>query len=69
MSDKIMDAEDILARACDLIECAASAAAHVWGKEADQVATPLEVASSKIEDAIALLKDYRKAPGADREAA
>jgi hypothetical protein len=66
---KIIDVEDVLARARDLVECASSAAAHVWGKEADHVDSTLEVASAKIGEAIAMLEEYRNAPGADREAA
>jgi hypothetical protein len=58
--NKLLDAEDVLARARDLIECAASAAAHIWGKEADQVSTALEVASAKIDEAIAMLHEYRE---------
>jgi hypothetical protein len=61
---KIIEVEDVLARARDLIECASSAAAHVWGKEADQVSTALEVAGEKIGEAIALLGEYRKVSGA-----
>jgi hypothetical protein len=58
--NKLLDAEDVLAHTRDLVECAASAAAHVWGEEADHVAAPLEVASSKIDEAIDLLREYRE---------
>ena len=61
---KILDAEDILARARDLIECASCTAAHVWGKEADHVDSTLEVAGEKIGEAIALLDEYRTDIGA-----
>ena len=56
---KIIDVEDALARARDLVECASCAAAHVWGKEADQVDSTLEVSSAKIDEAIAMLEEYR----------
>jgi hypothetical protein len=59
--DKILDVEDALARARDLVECASSAAASVWGHEAEQVTTTLEVASEKIGEAIELLSEYRNA--------
>jgi hypothetical protein len=62
---KIIEVEDVLARARDLIECASSAAAHVWGKEADQVSTALEVAGEKIDAARVLLADCREVKEAD----
>jgi hypothetical protein len=61
---KIIVAEDLLASAHHLIECASCAAAHVWGKETDQVTTTLEVADEKIAEAIALLGEYRADMGA-----
>jgi hypothetical protein len=61
---KILDAEDILARARDLIECASCTAAHVWGKEADHVDSALEIAGEKVGEAIALLDEYRTDIGA-----
>jgi hypothetical protein len=66
---KIIDVEDVLARARDLVECASCAAESLWGKEADPVDTALEAASKKIDEAIAMLGEYRNAEGADRGAA
>jgi hypothetical protein len=60
---EIIDAEDILARARDLIECASNAAAQVWGHDSEPVTTTLEVAGEKIGAAIDLLKEHLKASG------
>jgi hypothetical protein len=66
----IARAEDILAGARNCVECASSAAESMWDKEANPISTVLEIASNKIDEAIALLDEYRNAgPRADREAA
>jgi hypothetical protein len=57
---KIIDVADVLSRAGHLIECASCAAESLWGKEADPVDSTLEVASKKIDEAIAMLDEYHK---------
>jgi hypothetical protein len=57
---KILDAEDILAYARDCIECASSAATHIFGKEGDPITTVIDIAGEKIDAARALLADSRE---------
>jgi hypothetical protein len=54
---KIIDVEDILAEARHCIECASSAAESLWGKEADPITTVIDIASKKIDEAIAALRE------------
>jgi hypothetical protein len=60
---KIIDAEDILSRALDLVECASCTVVHLWRNEADHVDSVLEIASERINAAIELLEAYRNETG------
>jgi hypothetical protein len=61
--NKIVDAEDILADARDCIECLFMAVSD--SEEADPLQTVAGIASSKIDEAIALLDEYRHVHKAD----
>jgi hypothetical protein len=67
---KIIEAEDILAKAKHCVDCLLLAAGSLNGEETDSIQTVALIASNKIDEAIALLDEYRNAgPRADREAA
>jgi hypothetical protein len=72
---KIIEAQDILVNAQHCVECIFLAATGLAGgkNEIDPIQAVADIASKKIDEAIALLDEYRKAPdagpGADREAA
>jgi hypothetical protein len=62
--NKILEAEDILAGAQNCVECVFMAAAGLGGGLQHDATDPIQVvadmASKKIEEAIALLNEYRK---------
>ena len=66
---KIIEAEDILAGARDCVECIFIAAASLPREEGGPIQHVASIASAKVEEAIALLAEYRNAPAPDREAA
>jgi hypothetical protein len=57
---KIIDAEDILADARNCVECIYMATADLSHEEADPLQAVADIASKKIEEAIALLGEYRE---------
>jgi hypothetical protein len=56
---KIIDAEDILADARGCIECIYMAAAELTDAGSNPIQTVADIASEKIDEAIALLDEYR----------
>ncbi len=61
---KILEAEDILAYARDHIECVFMAAGQLTREEGCPIQVVAETASKKINEAIALLDEYRTSIGA-----
>jgi hypothetical protein len=55
---KIIDAEDILVEARNCVECIWMAAAYLPREETDSLQVVADIASRKIEEAIALLGEY-----------
>ena len=66
---KIAEAGDILAAARDCLECVCLAAETLDKHQRGPILRVADIASDKIEEAIALLHEYRNASGADREVA
>jgi hypothetical protein len=64
---KIIDAEDILEEVKGCVECLYMAASDLEIDHRDTILTVANIASKKIDEAIALLNEYRNA-GADSEA-
>jgi hypothetical protein len=58
--NKIIEAEDILADARNFIECIWMAAANLSREEVGPLQTVADTASKKIDEAIALLDEYRE---------
>ena len=58
--NKPLDAEDILTLARDHIECVFLAAGQLPREEGDQIQVVADTASKKIQEAIALLTEYRE---------
>jgi hypothetical protein len=65
---KIMDAQDVLAGARDCVECIFLAASGLGGglkhEGTDPIQVVADIASKKIDEAIALLDEYRTDMGA-----
>jgi hypothetical protein len=57
---KIIDAEDILTEARNCVECIFMATADLSREEADPLQVVADIASRKIDEAIALLDEYRE---------
>jgi hypothetical protein len=57
--NKIIEAEDILADARNFVECIWMAAANLSREEVGPLQTVADTASKKIDEAIALLDEYR----------
>jgi hypothetical protein len=57
---KILDAEDILADAQGCIECVFMAASKLTSEGRNPIHTVADIASKKIDEAIALLHEYRE---------
>jgi hypothetical protein len=62
--NKIIDAEDILEEAKGCVECVFMAARYLSREEAGPIHTVTNIASKKIDEAVALLNEYREASGA-----
>jgi hypothetical protein len=62
--NKLLDAEDILTLARDHIECVSMAAGQSTHEEGSPIQVVAETASEKIEEAIALLGEYRESVAA-----
>jgi hypothetical protein len=59
--NKLLEAEDILAGARHCVECVFMAAASLSSREeTDPLQAVADIASTKIEEAIALLSEYRE---------
>jgi hypothetical protein len=57
---KLLDAKDILADARNCVECIFMAAGSLSSEEADPFQVVADMASQKINEAIALLDEYRE---------
>jgi len=57
---KILDAEDILADARNCVECIFMAASELTKEGHNPIHTVADIASKKIDEAIALLDEYQK---------
>ncbi|PNE10606.1 MAG: hypothetical protein CR217_13440 [Beijerinckiaceae bacterium] len=66
---KIIEAEDILAEARNCIDCVCLAAEALDPHQQRPIWCVANIASDKINEAIAMLDNYRKALGAAREVA
>lgn len=62
--NKIIEAQDILAAARNCVECIFMASADLSREEADPIQVVADIASGKINEAIAILKEYRGGPNA-----
>jgi hypothetical protein len=58
--NKLLDAEDILGDARNCVECIFMASADLSREEADPIQVVADIASRKIEEAIAMLGEYRE---------
>jgi hypothetical protein len=66
---KIIDAQDILAKAQGCVECICSATAELDPRQGGPILTVADIASEKITEAIALLDEYRADMGEGPEPA
>jgi hypothetical protein len=64
---KIIQAQDILVKARDCIECVFMAASTLSKEEANAIQVVSELASNKIDEAIILLEEYRGGDMADAQ--